>query len=359
MPTLQTTPYLPWAFPDASYAKHKGHTAYFSVPIPTQVFENGHSEVKSHFDNHDRAVALERIKNTKLKEQGFLGHRNTTERSQRYTLPASRSSCPNGKFEDPSYEFSQTAGGLRGGTGAITKDGRAYVIRRLKERIAELDAIDNTNYSNGPPPHTYVLPQFNELDTTLQILIDAVATAAISGSLAETVTKVQTALLKVAPEIDSNDLQRYAEIVRNLKRACMSLLDERGTAIAADKKRVVKVVQRGLDRIDDILVRIGNANGSPDLLRKLLLPLQNELFKQSTFEVAKPGAEATAEGVATRKANAEAKRQLKARITAEVAGFDAAQRANIRQRIESGEINGDDLAEELDVLPETIARIVG
>jgi hypothetical protein len=327
------------------------------VPIPKQDFYSGYDATKAHFDQHARAVALARVANTKAKELGILGRRNTTERTQRHLLPASQSSRPVGKFEDPSYEFSQTAGGLRGGTGAITKDGRAWVIKRLKERIAELDAIDSSNYSNGPPPHQYVLPQFNELDTTLQVLIDAVATAAISGSLAETVTKVQVALLKVAPELTSDDILKYAEIVRDLKRACASLIDERGTAIAADKKRVIKVVQRGLVRIDELLVRINGANGNPDVLTKLVLPLQNEIFKNSKFDVARPGAEAAQEGAATKRANAEARRQLRERINREVQGFSPDQRASIRQRVQAGETT-EDIADELDVLLDTIVRIV-
>lgn len=361
MPTLQTTPQMPWAFPDASYAKHKGHTAYFSSPIPTQDFYGGSDSTKSHFDDHARAVALARLQTNKLKEQGMLGLRNTTARSQRYTLPASQSSRPNGKFMDPGYEFSVTAGGLRGGTGAITKDGRAYVIRRLKERIAELDAIDNSDYSNGPPPKLFVLPQFNELDTTLQVLVDALATAAISGSLAETVVRIQTALLKVAPEMTEDDCQRYANIVTELKRACLSLLDERGTAIASEKKRVVKVVQRGLDRIEKLIVSIAQTVGqSSEFRSKLLMPLQREITAAEfrDFTVAKPGKEKATEAVKTKKALADERKALRERISAEVNGFSADVRADIRRRVEVGE-DVDDIAEELGVLPETIARIVG
>jgi len=332
-----------------------------SVHIPKQDFYGGADATKSHFDDHARAAVYARLQNNKLKEQGFLGLRNTTERSQRHLRPASQSSRPNGKFMDPSYEFSQTAGGLRGGTGAITKDGRAYVIRRLKERIGELDAIDSANYSNGPPPRAEVLPQFNELDTTLQSLLDGLATAAISNSLLEVASKVQTAMVRAGLQMTESDVAKYAQIVQNMKRACLSLLSDKSNALAAEKKRIIKALQRSLERMDTILEAIVKTIGLPeDVRRKSLAPLQSQVFGESAskFEVARPGADAAAEASATKKANAEAKRQLRLRIAAEVAGFDATQRASIRQRVQAGE-TVEDLADELDVLTETIARIVG
>lgn len=332
------------------------------VPIPTQNFEKGHDSTKSHFDDHDRAVALARVANTKAKEQGFLGKRNTTERSQRYSRPASQSSRPNGKFTAPSYEFSQTPGGLRGGTGAITKEGRAYVIRRLKERIAELDAIESSNYSSGPPPRMEFLPQFNEMDTTLQSLLDSLATAAISSSMLEVASKVQTAMVRAGLQMTEGDVAKYVQIVENMKQGCLSLLSDKSSAIASEKKRIIKALQRSLERMDTILEAIVKTIGLPeDVRRKSLASLQSQVFSESAsqFEVAKPGSDSAIEAAATKKANAELKRQLKARITAEVAGFDAATRASIRQRIQSGSDSVQDLADELDVLPESISRIVG
>ena len=337
-----------------------GHLA--RVPIPIQDVEGGADSTKSHFDEHARAVAFARLQTNKLKEQGMLGRRNTTERSQRHDRPASRSSRPNGKFQSPSYEFSQTAGGLRGGTGAITKDGRAYVIRRLKERIAELDAIDSSNYSSGPPPRMEVLPQFNELDTTLQSLLDGLATAAISSSLLEVASKVQTAMVRAGLQMTEQDVSKYTQIVQNMKRGCLSLLSDKSTALAAEKKRIIKALQRSLERMDTILEAVVKTIGLPeDVRRKTLAPLQSQVFSESAskFEVARPGSDAATEAAATKKANAELKRQMKARITAEVAGFSAEARADIRRRVQEGTDSVEELAEELDVLPESISRIVG
>jgi hypothetical protein len=363
MPTLQTTPYIAWTFPDQAYHMNKyGIGRMASVPIPTQDVEGGADATKAHFDDHARAVAIARLQTNKNKELGMLGLRNTTERSQRHNRPASQSSRPNGKFMPPSYEYTQTPSGLRGGTGAITKEGRAYVIRRLKERIAELDAIESSNYDSGPPPRMEFLPQFNELDTTLQSLLDSLATAAISNSMLEVASKVQTAMVRAGLQLTEQDVSKYVQIVQNMKRGCLSLLSDKSAALAAEKKRIIKALQRSLERMDTILEAIMKTIGLPEDVRsKSLATLQSQVFSESAskFEVARPGADAAAEATATKKANAEMKRQLKARITAEVAGFDAGTRANIRQRVQSGEISVEDLADELDVLPETITRIVG
>jgi len=113
MPTLQTTKWIDWTFPDQAYARNKvGFVWGPAQEMPRQTAESG---VANPFDAHDKAVALERLRNNKAKMLGQMGVRDTTERSQRYSNNASQSQS---HLKVPFLTAqSQTPGGLRGAAG--------------------------------------------------------------------------------------------------------------------------------------------------------------------------------------------------------------------------------------------------
>ena len=60
MPTYQSSPYMPWVFPDEAY--HMNYTGIKPLrPVPLRnkydLLPGGGSEAQTLFDNHDRKVA--------------------------------------------------------------------------------------------------------------------------------------------------------------------------------------------------------------------------------------------------------------------------------------------------------------
>lgn len=212
MPTFQTTPMLPWIFPDHAY--HMNHRG--TIPEPVEKVFNGVLGSPSPWAEHERKVAMDRVLNTQKAKLGMEGHLNVTARSQRKDLPASRSAVPNGVFQGSTMEYI-TSGGLRGGV-ITTKEGQEWLQKRLKERIEEYGALS----SGGPAkPYTPIpTSPYMELDTIFSSLFTALGSGSYTSATADSANKLLLAFLKVGSVITPSQLGDYS---RNLGKLIESI----------------------------------------------------------------------------------------------------------------------------------------
>jgi len=280
MPTYQTTPYIPWTFPDQAIAMNrKGVRPLVKVPDPKDE-DVLLGEPKYGWAEAARQQALARLETNRTKDKGMRGLINTTERSQAYDRPAHLSQTRiNGKFMDPSYEYTQTAGGLRGGTGLLTKEGRAWAKRRLQQRIQELDAIESQDYSRGPPTRITILPQTASADQLLAQLYNLISSAVVNSSLPEVANKLIIAILNSAVSIDGRKLSQYqADLghIELLLRANLtniddlSSIDELSYSTAEEEKLILEATLKEIDRAQSVVEEIANIQKQdiPDVLKE-------------------------------------------------------------------------------------------
>ena len=257
MPTYQSSPYMPWVFPDEAY--HMNYTGIKPLrPVPLRnkydLLPGGGSEAQTLFDNHDRKVALDRVHYNKKKEEGMLGHRNTTARSQRYDRPASRSAVPNGIFHGSPMEY-VTSSGLRGGV-ITTKEGQEWLAKRLKQRAQEYAEISSGNFS-ARPSKIDVSP-YNTIDTLLQSAFTAFTAGSFSPGLNETLNQLLQAFIRAGATITPSQLTTYSQAVQQMMVASRAYDGtfrglQRGIAFEADEKKL-----RNVDAIN-VTLRVINA----------------------------------------------------------------------------------------------------
>jgi hypothetical protein len=243
----------------------------------------GGTEGQMEFDSHDRRVALERVRMNKKKEQGMLGHRNTTARSQRYDRPMSRSAVPNGVFPGAEYV---TSAGLRGGR-IYTKEGEEWLDTRLKQRIVEYDQLATGQFA-GPPPSIDLTP-FSTIDSLLQMAFTAFTSGSFSSGLNDTLNQLFQALIKAGAIMSGRQLTRYAQAVGSMIQIARSY-DSTNLAVpynpsegleGVDVKqyRKLSAVQQTLRLIDGALREIARVIDEPVAAREqVMLTLANRLF---------------------------------------------------------------------------------
>ena len=184
--TFQTTPNLPWIFPDQAYhMNHRGTIPEIAMrPLDALVGS------PSSWSEEARKVAMDRVRNTQKAKLGMEGKLNTTERSQRYERPASRSAVPNGVFHGSPMEY-VTSGGLRGGV-ITTKEGQEWLAKRLKQRIEEYN-----NLSSGTPVKQEPIPvsPYTEVDTILNQLFTYFSAGSFTSNVSVEVNKLLQGLL--------------------------------------------------------------------------------------------------------------------------------------------------------------------
>lgn len=241
MPTYQTTPLGKWKFPDEIYRHNQkgygwaGVGTSHSRPIP----ESG---TASPWADHERQVALDRLKNNKKKMLGMLHATNTTARTQAHDRPSTLSQTRiNGKFHAPASDFEQTAGGLRGGTQKFfyTAEAQTWLENWRKRRIGELNAISKDDFSAGPPQRIPVAPQYNDVDAILAKVLDQFEAGAFSSSLVDDMNKLQGAFLKIGSTITAPKLAQYMRVTGDLRKQAQRVVPD-----------VANVVDQ-LDRGDD------------------------------------------------------------------------------------------------------------
>jgi len=274
--TYQTSPYMKWIFPDEAYHLNtKGITPLRPVPLKNgfDLFEGGGSEARTIFDSHDRKVALDRVRYNKKKEEGMLGHLNTTVRSQRYDRSASRSAVPNGVFPGNDYV---TSAGLRGGV-IYTKDGQEWLAKRLKQRAEEYSALSSGDFSKGPPSHIDVSP-YNDVDTLLQILFTAFTSGTFSNSVNDNLNKLLQALIKIGTVINPSQLTEYAQAIGKMTETTRSFIGDQfaevqGFAFEGREKRFrnLDAINATLKVIDAAIKEIARVIYEPQAARKLVM----------------------------------------------------------------------------------------
>jgi len=259
MPTYQTTPYISWTFPDQAIAMNiKGVQPLKATTLPSQGMVTGNA--KYGWAEDARKKVLDGLETNRTKDKGMRGLINTTARTQAFDRPSTLSQTRiNGKFEHPSYEYTQTPSGLRGGTGLLTKEGRAWAKRKLQQRVMELNAIDSQNYSAGPPPKVTILPQTVQADQLMAKIYTSISSGNTQNtSLPEYGNQLVVAILTAAPSLDGPKLSQYSsdvdELVR-LVRSALQGLDEQGFGDEADQFNL-KALRKELRRVQTAIKRI-------------------------------------------------------------------------------------------------------
>jgi len=299
MPTYQTSPYASWIFPDEAYHMNsRGIQPLRPLPLHNsyELLPGGGSEAQTEFDSHDRRVALERVRMNKKKEQGMLGHRNTTERSQRYERDASRSAVPNGVFHGSPMEY-VTSGGLRGGR-IYTKEGEEWLAKRLQQRIGEYGQLRSGNFSAGPP-ETIELSNFGNIDALLMIAFTSFTSGTFSSGLNDTLNQLLQAFIKAGAAMTGRQISRYAQAVSKMVQTARSYdksnleaqYDPSQGLEGVDVKqyRKLSAVQQTLRLIDAALREIARVVDQPVAARQQVMStLAERLFTRQleTFDLA-------------------------------------------------------------------------
>lgn len=294
--TYQTTPYKPWVFPDEAYHMNlKGMRPLKPTPIENgfDLMPGDGSEAQTRFDDHDRRVALERVKYTKLKNEGMIGQRNTTARSQRYDRPASRSAVPNGVF--PGNEY-LTSAGLRGGV-ITTKEGREWLEKRLLQRRTEYAQLASGDFSAGPPKDIDVSP-YNTIDTLLQTAFTAITTGTFSGSLNDTLNQLTQSLIRVGATITGRQLTNYAQAIgkmaitaRSYSRANLEVAaPELGTGLDTKRYFKLETIQETIKILDATVREIARVLDQPKSAREQVMSTLSSRILGRQVELFRPEA---------------------------------------------------------------------
>ena len=252
--TFQTTPNLPWIFPDQAYhMNHRGTIPEIAMrPLDSLVGS------PSSWSEEARKVAMDRVRNTQKAKLGMEGKLNTTERSQRYERPASRSAVPNGVFHGSPMEY-VTSGGLRGGV-ITTKEGQEWLAKRLKQRIEEYN-----NLSSGTPVKQEAIPvsPYTEVDTILNQLFTYFSAGSFTSNVSTEVNKLLQGLLKIGSLVTPSQLAKYSTIVGKLLATIRpSVGVEHGTIRGftfentEERLRIVDQIYKSLQLCDQVIKEI-------------------------------------------------------------------------------------------------------
>ena len=211
--TFQSTPFMDWVFPDEAYKmNHKGKQPLKPSPLynTTELLPGGGSEFQSSFYEHERKVALDRVANTIRNKKGMEGKLNTTERSQRYDRPASRSAVPNGVFTGSPMTYI-TSAGLRGGR-IYTKEGQEWLEERLKQRAQEWGELSSGQPVTKNSP--IALSPFSDLTNILSQLVSSFNTGSFSSTVVDLIGRFSEGLIKAGSTITPMQLSTYAQAVQ-------------------------------------------------------------------------------------------------------------------------------------------------
>lgn len=209
--TYQTSPYMQWIFPDQAIRMNQLGVQSMR-PTYVSPFDANVGQASSWYDDA-RKEAMARVENTRKAKLGMEGHLNTTERSQRYERPASRSAVPNGIFEGSPMEY-LTSAGLRGGV-ITTKEGQEWLSKRLKQRAEEFEAISTKNFSRGPPSKIPVSP-YTMVDTLLQQIFASFGAGSFTSGTSSALSQLLTEILKIGATITPSQLTTYAQAIQKL-----------------------------------------------------------------------------------------------------------------------------------------------
>jgi hypothetical protein len=206
--TYQTSPQMPWIFPDQAYQmNHRGTIPEVAMtPLDAVV-----GSTTSWLADAQRK-ALDKVKNTHNSQMGMEGKLNTTARSQRYMRPASRSAVPNGVFEGSPMTYTTSGNAFRGGV-ITTKEGQEWLAKRLKERATEYGAL-----ATGQPVKTERLEvsPYTEINLVLSQLFSAFSAGSWTSTSVDYTSKLLQSLLKNGAKFQPSDFGDYARSVSKL-----------------------------------------------------------------------------------------------------------------------------------------------
>jgi hypothetical protein len=175
----------------------------------------------------------------------------------------------------PGFPYVNSAGFLRGGTGAITKEGREYVHKRLIQRIAELNAIDSQDYSRGPPQRIEVTPQFTELDTMLTQFLDQFESGTFTSGLTDQAFRLQQALVKAGAVLTPEKIAEVMSIIARLEVSAERLATSAPAtgqyALNPDRKAVLRSLSLTFDRIKRLLEEINRVAYEDKEVREMVM----------------------------------------------------------------------------------------
>ena len=288
---------MPWIFPDEAYHMNsKGIHPLKPMPLRNiyDPLPGGGSEAQTLFDNHDRKVALERVRMNKRKEEGMLGHRNTTARSQRYERPASRSSVPNGVFYGSPMDYAAESG-LRGGV-ITTKEGREWLQKRLLQRREEYAQRASGDFSAGPPKSIEVLP-FSEIDGLLQTVYTGFTAGSFSSAIADALNRLISAFIKAGAQLTASQVTMYAQAVSRLAETTRNYVGRedwgRDLGIGYEGKekrfRAIDAINQTLKVIESVLREIARSINEPLNVRQQIMAKLGERLVQRQFQNLQPG----------------------------------------------------------------------
>jgi hypothetical protein len=301
MPTFQSTPAMPWIFPDEAYhMNRKGMQPLKPAPLRSlDLLPGGESEAHALFADHERRMVHERLRVNKKKESGMLGHGEMNARSQRYVRPASRSAVPNGVFRGSSMEYT-TSAGLRGGV-ITTKEGQEWLAKRLKERAQEYGELASGQFSPRPPRQLEVTP-YGEIDSLLQAAFTAITTGSFSSGLNDSINRLLQSLIKVGATISPSQLTKYAQAIGNMIVTARSYsaanlqlaAPEMGGELDTKKYFKLATIQESLKVLDAAVREIARVINEPLSAREQVMSqLQSRLIgsQLAAFNPAERGVE--------------------------------------------------------------------
>jgi len=283
MPTFQTTPLLRWTFPDEAYNMNYRHREMAPPSIPSLDAVPG---IESPFAEHERQMALDRVKNTSRAKKGMEGKLNTTVRSQRYERPASRSAVPNGVFMGSPMEY-VTSGGLRGGV-ITTKEGQEWLAKTLKQRAEEYGALASGSTKTFPKIEVSSTPDVDALFTTIFSAFNA---GSFTNSVSENMNKLLQALLRVGSTISEEKVAEYARLVQQL---IVTIRGYRGETFGVkdqeyspseERLRLIENLQNTLKLIESVIREIARTIREPQSSREQVMStLSSRLLTQQAAQ---------------------------------------------------------------------------
>lgn len=264
--TMPSTRQRPVLFPDEYVALNNMGYGYAhprgtrTMPIEVLGTPDSFHDTKRAYEHK---VVMDRVLNRKLANRGMEGKLNTTERSQRYTRPASRSAVPNGVFSHSApgiYTSSNTQ--AQGGVITGTK-GQKWVRERLAERSQEYTGIKNASLSAPAvfPKSTVSIP-VSPIQSALLALGDAIQSGFVTDATVTSAQSLVPLLVSRAPILSVAEMVEAIGTVQSLQDSvvAMKALPETGRyALKTETKRALDALLRALKRSEAVLKDIAKA----------------------------------------------------------------------------------------------------
>lgn len=281
---LQTTPFIPWTFPDEAVAMNR----YGVAPIPSSTslkpsnLMAGASDSHAYFAANAHKEALARVENSRLARQGMEGVRNTTARSQRYDLPMSRSAVPNGQFHGDPNMYS-TYAGIRGGR-IYTYEGQKWLANRLKERTYEYELLNTEQHSDYAPIVDYdqalLFPRTNEIEILVDQLFDYLDSGNFDRNMISILQQILNQFYGLANVLTASDLTHFQQVFEDniLNKLIKSYVGPQlDPAIRKEKTAVINTATTVTRRIINTIRKIATINNtSPGDREQRLAGLRRE-----------------------------------------------------------------------------------